>query len=626
MKKIIEYFEYGLKQDPLKVENLKIVEEIIASKKVDLLDKIVRQKNFDNMIGGNGISDRLFEEKCDFETMVIASECLARLKNYSSYCFHSVKQVKCKLKISKKEKAFYHLLEVVFANEMGYNYFELMEFGLTILEEIWQEISSFNLKVQESQILFNMQIVLFSLMLKDDDLTQKYDIIKNLEDSLSQIIVNSDSNHAYFSHWEQVLSEGPQRLKKFNDFDISKDSFRDIYEVHKSLPSSYARNIIGYTIVNKSEFLDKYALMCLYLNNLEDYRTDNEVEQVNPKMFDDGIKAELKQYITNNPYQKVPLYLALDRFIHDDLVEWNLICVQDYFDYFAKIEILNKWSDFLTGKTNLIDFTLQIITDKNETFEEVTKFDLNAEFIELFDEKNNIFTTSGRVRLNWNFFKNVVIYSKCLGVVDSDLQGRLDALNLMFSKGHVDDDLIDSMIPKVINLAKNSDNYILSKTYLYYIDQLIWQIYDKPIKDALKKGDYDNEYLNALAKLYSNNVDFIDFALDYFKKFSAPTKAVIILAMGKRIDLYKEHFIKLNETSKSLLPLTLKVYKDNPILVEELLPLLESKKLAERKQAFTLISTAYGSEYIAQIKVAFESENNAKLKDDMEIFILSTPD
>ncbi len=150
------------------------------------------------------------------------------------------------------------------------------------------------------------------------------------------------------------------------------------------------------------------------------------------------------------------------------------------------------------------------------------------------------------------------------------------------------------------------------------------------IFDTLCNGDIVNEFnraelenrtykkTEAILNTYRGKNSVIDKLSANYKNFSIETRFVITLLLGDNIETYKDAFLKITDTSKTIQTAIAKTYKQHPEMAEPELERLKNKKAPERKAAFNILKNAYGSKYNEQINIAMQAETNAKLKLEME--------
>lgn len=493
------------------------------------------------------------------------------------------------------------------------NCMQLLKYDLCEIEKVYLDYHE--LDEMDSDVVFHHKLVLLCAMVRDETLCQKYNVITKLEQLLSAMMSSYNCYYGRFK-FSQL-----GKVEVLQDFDILTGEFYDIFPlIYIEYPEFY-KTMIGYFIINKSSFLDKFALLCFYRYNFVTSNYEYTVLNKLPDIwFSDELKQALNTYLKGQKRHKIPLCLAFDRFIRDDIISWNLVESYEYVDYLLRVDFYKEmWSDFLLGNTNFIDMVI-MQEGKNLSLEKMKIYGLNITFFDNLDlkkeKKLEMFTSRCTNEQHWFFCSNIVHSSGCFSnVFDTDLQQRIDLLKLLFCSRQID------IVPHIINCSKFCDNFKLSTTCLFYIDWLVYKYKSDEIRSDIAKLNLESPFFKTLPLLYASNPEFMRLFINRYRALERSTKAIIILAMGNNIDLYKDDFIQLNDTSDILIDFTIFVYQKHPQLAEGLLLLFKNKKVEKRKLAFMLLTKCYPNKYFDEIKTASEVERTAKFKKELELFV-----
>lgn len=479
------------------------------------------------------------------------------------------------------------------------------KYDVNIFADLYDEFLTF----EETMFSYNGKLVLLCLMSSDSKFIEKYDIISNLEAMLATRISSTYRNTLYFKlEDDEQVEIGKTRLDTFNKFDIENDNFEVLYNIYNSIFNGMVYktnteafpNAVTLSLINKSEFLDKYVFMLSYMRVFE-YNVINKFPEFGE--VNEECNQEILKFIEKFPRHKVPLSLGLSGYVFDEL----LVTLEEYYDFIYKVPVFNNCADFVSGKTDTLDFTIYYrdVTDETEVFKEHINL--------VKDNPNYYILLDGS---NINLFKNLLAFSTFFKD-KTDLQKRAKFPNLISYNER------DNWKAKVIECAKFANEFELSKTYLHAVNRPLDVVLGNGIKKDVKNNVFNSEVFEALVELFSSSDEYIEFCLSCYKQLSVFTKTILIRSMGRKLDEFGDKFVALNETSKTLIGVTISVYKEHPQLAEKLLSMLNSKKLAERKNAFALLTQSYGGDYDHEIKQACDVEKNEKLKTEMEIFLLS---
>ncbi len=123
---------------------------------------------------------------------------------------------------------------------------------------------------------------------------------------------------------------------------------------------------------------------------------------------------------------------------------------------------------------------------------------------------------------------------------------------------------------------------------------------------------------------FKGRTKLIERLMETYKDRSLDERLFLIFVLADNIETNKKTFESISESSKQIQTAIYYVYKKYPELSATQLENLKSKKLATRKSAFNILKFAYGGKFNDEIKSAFESETNSKLKAEIETHLAVT--
>lgn len=560
-------------------ENLKLIKEIIGAEpkspelKASELIHNLKPQNEDYEIKPSSVIYDMFDYKNDEKDIRIMLDCLIKIFGKTDLLDYSGRFQDKLIKIlSDEELTVFYALKLRGHTCDYIDYIKALEYDTkckyngSVFESLYDEFC-------ENENMEG-QFAMLSLMLNFADLVQKYDIISNLEKIISSFIVDEYDN-------------GQSFLKEFIDFDINNDNINKLDNIIKNRFCAYVESnlytkIIAFIIIknknNTSEFLEKYALLLLYKKAFDTKIKGREILPLDPKGFDNETKNNIKCFIEKYPNHKLTIHLSLVNDILKDLIKWNMISLDEYLEYISQNELSNFWLEFFAEKTD-------IISNKGN-------------FGVHFDKSLKL--------------KKILNLSKYFKE-NNELQNRVKLVEIICDSEEYDFE------KNIIECSKFIDKYKVTKEYSLSVVSKVDTFLEKLVKKELKAENYEKELFIAISKIIANE-DFFEYCIENYSDNSILEKSLILLATGSE-EKYLDAFLIINDTSKSQLNVVTHIYRKYTILAEKLLEQLKSKKLADRKNAFNILKTAYKKTYLDQIKDAFKIEKNEKLKDDMEIFI-----
>lgn len=564
-------------------ENLKLVEQIITGD-TEKIEQLEPHENISNL-RYTVLFDNLYKLKVEQDILRVIIDCFIKISGRLGFFRdHLVEKNKIENLFTEEELIIYYAINVsnLSSNTIFFNKALELDKSTENNCELFSKLYDEYCLLEDNFFKFNGQMVLLCLMLKNAELVKKYDIVKNLEKMVSEYLLT-------------LANEKAEDIVDFDNFDINKDDVKSLDSVISlTLDRHYVKEkfnskVIALVIINnfidtnlKSEYLEKYALMLLYNKAFENYSIyGKEIQPLLEGEIDEELKIKIKAFILKYPQHRFVLNLSLQNNILEDLIQWNLITLDEYLDYISDNELTNYWSDFLREKSDTID---------NKKFYCID-----------FKDSEKI--------------KRIMSFSKYFKD-NQELQKRVKLVELICSDENV------NWLENIITSSTIINEYKLSASYVASVINIVSNFIEKQIKKELKAKKYDCDLFKATSKFIVNNQEYIDYVVENYCEQDAMCKSMILLGISSD-KKYLDKFLEINDLSKAQLDVTMHIYQQNKELAEKILPLLNSKKLADRKNAFMLLSKPYGNEYITQINQAFELEKNEKLKDEMELFILS---
>lgn len=598
---IIDYFEKRMGQDKFKKKNINFLIDIFKNYQIDKINKLKRSENITNF-ELDDLLKFMFKYELSYTKMLLVLECYIRIKDHKSCCKKQIKEITIDKKLTEQEQVFWYMLRVIFAQDIGYNYYELMQYDVKIIDEVWSNLLKY--KLPKIEIMFHIMTVSFTLMIRDKELSEKHEIESALEGMLNKIIIRCNGHNIFFERVKRQKRTGNRLVKKLKNFDLKRGRLTEIIDVFENLPIGYARNIIGYAIINKSEFLDKYAFMCLYLNNFDYEKIGDEVNKINPKMFDEKLKYQLKIYIFKYTRHRVPLYMALQRFIPKDLKKWELITTRNYVNYVKRVDYLNYWYDLLLGYI----YTINLPDYRSNIAVLPSKYSLNLVALKA-DNDIEIITTIGRKGLSWKFFSNVLKVTDLITRIDPKVSAKTKVLRLLFSTK-------EELIPNIIIASKECDIVMTTAKYLAYIETILRLEHEEELETLVNLNKLQHPKIQGIVKLYLSSVDFITFLLLKYKKLSNVTRTILLLCLECEISLYEQEFMLIDERDEKYRRLLINIYKKAPNLCGKIFRLMNPKRYdySTRNWAFGFIVSAYDHQFDDRLTKMMALEPNKRLQ------------
>lgn len=428
--------------------------------------------------------------------------------------------------------------------------------------------TEFLLQFYNKKLEYNVKSYIYlALLCKDVDLS-KYDVAADFENYIKSLLNRKTLD--LIDDFDPTKTMDNKLCNEFNE---------DGYGVYNSW------KLLFFIAMNKSVFLDKICVTFFSFT-----------------VFDNSKKIILSEYL-NSKYIKTSKEI-----IYQFMLKYrpNFVCIatnigEEIYDIIKEKNELDKEDYFSVVRFKSIDFNRDFLFEKTN--------DVDLEFMGSISSINALSLNSGST----NSYINRVLSLYKSNFSEDEFYNRLDLLCIAYSPWASKDE---------IKRLESFSHYKLGLNMLVNILNVM--NYEYPLNSSFSydiSAPGNKENVQIAAKFLSQNDEFISFAINNYKDFEVNARFIIINILALDLVKYQSDFVKLNETSKKVKTLVSSIYREKSDLALCLLDLLKSKKLADRKKAFTYLSSAYGTGYINEICSAFEIEENAKLKNEMDIFL-----
>ena len=400
------------------------------------------------------------------------------------------------------------------------------------------------------------------------DVTAKIDIVSMLENHLKEYfpeITNILNYHNPFSDkpTEKVL----EALELLNE-KCGKYKFNTYF--------SYHFNIV-FCCYDKSEFLSKFV--ALLLANYSYFTKDVNLHKSSFDTFNSKMK-DFVTFIDKFTINKMNIIMtfcecALKPFKNKDWIDR-----ESFIQYITSFGYFNMLEDFLHEKCDM----------SNTSFDIAANQDIEHSILKTSDERYNALFGEDELLDRMIYLHNISHAFSYATLSDPD------QINVL-SKYNLDDN-------NIIRYFSNGD-------FSYGCGL---QDYDNHI-DKIEKDPVVKEFIN----LTKNRKTLLDTFVKDYKNFIKDVRILIVIALfNNNID----EFHNISETALGIKDIINKLYMKKPKLAKDILIMLESKRVAERKKAFHILKDAYGTTYKTNIEKAIEVEENEKLKLEMETYLI----
>lgn len=626
-------------------ENLKIIEEILTTKNAELIHKLTAETKEFISLPTQKVA-LWVQHKLDKESMTLILDSLSKMFSFfkvliqsSSFTLELNEDIlpdKYKLAVIA-----FSLTNTTFQFEQ--NYLKVLNSDTTLFNEFYDSL--FEIGTNENVKLTCTSLIL-SFWLDNPELVTKHDIINTLESNIKKYIVFNSNRIFDLSSTGEVRKLGLDRFSIFDKFDPQKDDIYDLLDCFSNLRNHYNGTLISYTLLYKlifdnSYFLEKYLFMIfavqiftqsdlLITNNYQNkVRNYNSRLVIKDSEFANLIEEKAIIFIERFPKYKVPLTCTLQSYTSVDLLSKKVISYDDFIDYIATVPIMGTFTDFLAGKTDTCDFTIPLY--KTTVKKNISLRALYTNFCFDFEIENYQQLELKYVEMNCNMIKDYYCLCQNLlsftpefkDIISQDFSQRLEVVSLLFFN-------TDSEYnQRVIAYSKSIVNYKLSNEFLItFIRHIYFYIYNETNLDVARKfnkklrnGIFDDDLITACALIFQNNQQFVNYVLDNYKELNSFLKCVFLKVIANNSDMYADKFYKINDLSNLFSLATINIYQENPKLSKKVLLLLSSKKVTERKSAFTILIQAYQDEYLTEINQALLVETSDKLITEIKIML-----
>lgn len=591
-------------------ENFALFSEIILTENTDLIASLTKdlftsnnlkiKDNFKNYYFNNNLKT-IFKDVEYLPELNMIIDCLVKVYG--------------RITIFKQSCLFYHkfsvlrehLSEINFANlileQIESMYYNKLEFAYKIncFGALYQElIPEFKLDLDSEDFIikttaFNQKSILLSLMINDEELVEKFDVVDTLEKVLADKLP----------------------IDKFNQFDpYSNTNITEIAGFFDDLPYGYVTDALPFFIFGKSEFLDKFAFICFYMRT---YTPSFDVIGVryikNDYQIYAGKEEQIFEFFDQFPLHKIPLYLSMIEVTFDRVKACNTVTCEELIAYFKSITLFENLHDFIFGKTDVCNFVFHYTEKKVGVMHHYNDFSLNLVDIYFGNYINFKEITLFELYSNYEVFKKLIRFSSIFDKsLNKDIVSRLKVIYPLFNVKFKELDLESYF-------ENDFEKYEYTTTYLFALNHRFETHFKHPQDNLFLFKYYFKKWFNDMVQIFASNQEWVDFTTKNYKNLSLVTKAILLRVISTNIDKNYDNFTRLSDTTNDMQPLFEAVYTENPELVTLLLKLLSSKKVGERKFAFKLLTTHYPNQFLSEISATLEVEKNAKFKEELAYYM-----
>ena len=432
----------------------------------------------------------------------------------------------------------------------------------------------------------------FLKQLPEDVATNLYEKIKlsntNLFPYFEYVMIGNDALNKKYSlieAFENTIRNGiteKSQLEFIENFNVGTDLItKKTCNILKTSPFGIKFNFLfeyaSYELIGKSEYIDKIIYICL-----SSKEEKNRMLVENDTFLDvfDISMDTLLEFFAKTP--KNFMNLCLNQ-------SYNFMKLAKNHEYINK-EQLQERLITICGVTDLLSFVL------NKT--DLTGFHLTPNA-----KRTNYHNIESKLKIYLIFFETDDYFKRlCVAIL-------LLKNDWYFQQSQYFNNSISCL---------NEYNCPVESIYESFENSTPSYDFTESMKsDLLGKETYMTEY----AKILSEHTDFIKTMMESYSTLDIHKRYLLVRTLSFNMDVYKDLFLNISDNSKMINELICNVYAKNPQLAEHIIPLLESKTLAMRRSAFNILKFVDSEKYKDDIEKAFNSEKNAKLKTEMEIFL-----
>lgn len=454
----------------------------------------------------------------------------------------------------------------------------------------------------ESESLLKHKLIILLCMLSNTTKIDGFDVIKEFEKFLKEAM-------KIFDFKTNKPSKFPFNFKNYNPKKqpLNKDMLaeRDIgFGAYGIIEMTL--DIICVICMNQSEFLDKFCSLIITRTNVLRLICDYDFKECLSLNFSNNSTETFHKFLNNHRPNIVNTIGILTDNYKAELIELLSVNADDLYNAISFDEVFCDNKEFLFGNTEQID-----VTNSKERevrgYQDTVVIYSNSSIPVKVD--NSIAYYNDYIR----FFSTV--FDEYKNKLNTEFYNRTELIFLLIKDIYLSD----------FNEFDNFSKYKLSIDFsLILFAKYSVDSYDSIFNSIAKYGEEENvvDVIDTGIKLIAYNNEFTEKLLENYKSFSVVQRFMIIRILALNLDKYAGRFIEITENSKQVNKGIDYTYLKNPkVFIELLLTKLKSKKLVDRKKAFTVFSNIYKNRNVADIKQAFEIESNAKLKQDMEVYL-----
>lgn len=565
----------------LSQEQCEIIRECLVTKNMDLIEKIQRTdttpaiapvvaNKYDDVDIIKKIIFKLYDREAYFLRMAMTNASGVQIISP-----HYIKTMKFVSDVEYLDMISEQFLTSKYSVYVDWNIDYLYEFSQDgLLEEAYKQTKSLLSKAFVSIVSLNSNCKL-NVTISVEEAEQN---IKNLINSVNKDLVTLIDNY-------DVTTEIPQNIL---------DEYWSIFPNINSMKY----NQVIYYLLNKNDFFDKILLI-----HISNKKVKTQFQRYKSFNISENISQELLQFFKKHKVHFKNLFYAFATF--NEFIELLKVeCKDDFIsidemkeDLFATNLFIGH-EDFVLGKTNEMNYCP--VSEGAQ--------------IEFFRQ---IFTVYKSV------YKTDELYNKMFTLCTLKFANEIAIKDFYHSHYDTIDNRNEHDYRKqwtVREDLKKLFEYNIAPQYIYTILKAAFKEEDKTKKQWIKESivndrlSFDMTYYEELFKLDK----FIQYLPEVFNNIeSLANRQICLLIMASNPMLVKDFFVQIIDASATGLNICKVAYSKNPQLADELLPLINDKKAANKKFSRAIL------ELFPKYKDALEGvtlvETAKKEKKDKEI-------
>lgn len=596
---IIEYYSKDKPnsiEGKLEPELLEILKETLETENLELLEQIDVPLKY---IRNYGIGDINYWKYCHiadkYQKILVAF--LDKIYHIFSYTaafvtnFNSIKEF-----ATPRHLNFKYTLNIFVNSDIVILKKEELEFDLNYITEFYEYcLDDKNINPEYFYLgdKDEYKTLLVFIMTQSDELNKKYDLTNSLEKLMYGMIIDEP----YVNDDESVIQKNWDLIQNYNNDTDNYSKISNILGLKYQFITKFIKHYAVYYAMNKSKNLDTMIFL-LICNKIQQFELDKLDFSADLFGYNEDMICE---FISKFKQDKVLLFIILSQTYSPEIKSKISITIDELLEHIFRNPTLIKVKDFLLEKSDICD--LNYTRNEDEINSLSKNLNLNceiktySEIVPLGKWFNNI------IKFAMEYFKDEMSQS---------LKERLYfvATNIgYYEKIHFN----------MLNCVDAIEKYTLSNSYLYHVLEDFIDIKDIVISQMIKTEKYDDDIFVLTSKFFGHNLDFIQLFCDNQKDFSQKAKVIMILAIASK---NSEYLLQLKSTTnKTLLSVYIYAFNLNPECIIALVDKLKSTKLADRKDAVSILKHLDCTSYKAEIQSAFDAEKNQKLKDELQLIL-----